>query len=57
MEMLMKGWCHLIGINDVQAIETATGVVAGGIALLIGAVFGIWVLDLAEAALNRRRLN
>ena len=34
MEWLVTGWCNLIGIEDLGAIQVATGIVA--VLLLIG---------------------
>jgi hypothetical protein len=35
MEIIVSWWCNLIGIADPTAIQIATGVVGGGLALAI----------------------
>jgi hypothetical protein len=39
MESFVNWWCHLIGITDTMAIQVATGVMGGGLALLIALIF------------------
>lgn len=48
MQTVVKWWCELIGITDAVAVQTATGVVAGGTALAI-----VWLaLSIALLILN-----
>ena len=49
----MYHFCHLLGISNPNIVEIATGVVCGGIFLtIVGAIF-IFLMDLAEGALDR----
>jgi hypothetical protein len=40
MQIAVTWWCNLIGIADPEAIQIATGVVGGGLALAI--VLIVW---------------
>ena len=42
MQRLVAWWCNLIGITDLMAIQVATGIVGGGLALMI--VLDDWTL-------------
>lgn len=42
MEGYVSWWCHLIGVQDIYAIQIATGIVAGGSALFL--TFAIFAL-------------
>jgi hypothetical protein len=35
MQGAMKWWCDLIGVTDPSAVQIATGIAAGGTALLV----------------------
>jgi hypothetical protein len=42
MEKMVEWWCHVVGINDPTAVQIATGVFGGGLAL--AAIFIAWRL-------------
>jgi hypothetical protein len=43
MQRLVTAWCHLIGINNSFAIQTATGIVADA-SLVVAALVLLWLL-------------
>ena len=53
MESLVNWWCHLIGITDTMAIQVATGVMGGGLALLIALILWTIAMVLFEAIVSR----
>jgi hypothetical protein len=53
MESFVNWWCHLIGITDIMAIQVATGVVGGGLALLIALILWTIAMVLFEAIVSR----
>jgi hypothetical protein len=53
MESFVNWWCHLIGITDTMAIQVATGVVGGGLALLIALILWTIAMVLFEAIVSR----
>ena len=52
MQRLVTAWCHLIGITNPTAVQTATGIVAGA-SLVVAALVLFWLLR--SAVLRFRR--
>jgi hypothetical protein len=44
----VEWWCHLVGVTDAAAVQTATGFVAG--AALISSLYVIWYVFLVLVA-------
>ena len=53
MESFVNWWCHLIGITDTMAIQVATGVMGGGLALLVALILWTIAMVLFEAIVSR----
>ena len=52
MQRLVTAWCHLIGISNASAIQTATGIVAGA-SLVVAALVLFWLLRLVVLRVRR----
>lgn len=55
MDRAVAWWCDLVGVHDIYSVQIATGIVAGGIALLaamalLGLAMGILNLFIAVAS-------
>ena len=53
MEKMVDWWCNLVGISDPTAIQIATGVFGGGLALAVIFVASQLVVELLEFIAGR----